>query len=164
MINKIFILVITALFPCVEAFLYQRKYTVNNRISLSHLSSSSESSWRHYDPEYIKALQEAAKDPKKFEEFTARQSKIGDEIQKKNEHHEQDMKSLHSGGGKTNSTGSLSNQDAKKKGYVPIEQWDKEQKELLKQMSWEQRVQYEGQRNGDQFRQNEILRKNLKTF
>ena len=31
-------------------------------------------------------------------------------------------------------------------------------------IQWEQRVQWEGQRNGDGFNQNEILRKNLNGF
>jgi len=116
----------------------------------SYLFSFSDS-WKQYDPAYIKALQEAAKDPKRFEEFIATQSKMESDMKNNQENEQERIKS--------NSTGPVSS-----KGYVPIEQWDKEQKELLKEMSWEQRVQFEGQRNGDQFRQNEILRKNLKTF
>jgi len=54
---------------------------------------------------------------------------------------------------KTNST---------KKGYVPIEQWDKERSK--DDMQWEERVQFDGQRFGNQFNQNEILRHNLKTW
>lgn len=48
------------------------------------------------------------------------------------------------------------------KGYVPIEQWDKER--TKDDMSWEERVQYDGQRFGNRFNQNEILRHYLKTW
>ena len=50
--------------------------------------------------------------------------------------------------------------------YKRIEEWDKEQraKGKDKTLSWEERVQYDGQRHGNQFHQNEILRKNLNGF
>jgi hypothetical protein len=46
--------------------------------------------------------------------------------------------------------------------YVPIEQWDASRKK--EDMSWEERIQFEGQRDGNKFKQNEILRHNLKGF
>jgi hypothetical protein len=46
--------------------------------------------------------------------------------------------------------------------YVPIEQWDANRKK--DDMSWEERIQFEGQRDGNKFKQNEILRHNLKGF
>ena len=52
-------------------------------------------------------------------------------------------------------------EDKPKKPYQRIEKWDEEKKV---NMSWEERVQYEGQRYGNQINQNEILRKNLKGF
>lgn len=54
--------------------------------------------------------------------------------------------------------------DAPKKGkYVPIEEWDAQRKNG-ENMSKEERLQWECQRSGNQFRQNEILRQNLKSF
>jgi hypothetical protein len=49
-------------------------------------------------------------------------------------------------------------------GYQRVEDWDKEQEELVKEMSWENRVRFDGQRNGNKFNQNEILRRNLNTY
>lgn len=46
-----------------------------------------------------------------------------------------------------------------KSAYVPIEQWDAERSK--DDFSWEERIQFDGRRHGDQFRQNEILRHNL---
>ena len=46
--------------------------------------------------------------------------------------------------------------------YQRIEDWEAERKAKARAtMSWEERVQFDGQRYGDQYRQNEILRKNL---
>ena len=49
-----------------------------------------------------------------------------------------------------------------KKGYVPIEQWDKDR--MKDDLGWEEKVQFDGQRFGNKFQQNEILRKNLKSW
>lgn len=46
--------------------------------------------------------------------------------------------------------------------YQRIEEWEIEQKSKAKNGSWEERVQFEGQRYGNQFNQNEILRQHLK--
>jgi len=47
--------------------------------------------------------------------------------------------------------------------YQRIEEWDAEQKQKAKSgtLSWEEKVQFDGQRHGNQYRQNEILRKHL---
>jgi hypothetical protein len=49
------------------------------------------------------------------------------------------------------------------KGYQRIEDWEAEQKELRKNtaMSWEERVQFEGLRHGNQLRQNDILMRQI---
>ena len=52
----------------------------------------------------------------------------------------------------------------KKKGYVRAEEWDAAQNKKRADLSWEERVQFDGQRYGNRFAQNEILRKNLKNF
>jgi hypothetical protein len=59
---------------------------------------------------------------------------------------------------------SVSNGDGTKKGYQRVEDWEHDQQELLKEMNWEQRVQYEGQKYGNQFNQNEILKNSLKRW
>jgi len=46
--------------------------------------------------------------------------------------------------------------------YVSIEEWDKNRSK--DDFSWEERVQFEGQRNGNQFKQNEIIRHNLNSW
>jgi hypothetical protein len=56
------------------------------------------------------------------------------------------------------------NQEKKIKGtYKRIEEWDAERK-ASGELSWEERVQYEGQRYGNGVRQNDILQKNLRAF
>lgn len=56
------------------------------------------------------------------------------------------------------------NQTASTPRYQRVEDWDREQKAKAAETSWEERVQYEGQRFGDGFRQNEILRHHLNSF
>lgn len=50
----------------------------------------------------------------------------------------------------------------KKSGYVRVEEWNERAKRA--NLTWEERVQFEGQKHGDRFMQNEILRKNLNWF
>eukprot|EP00536_Pseudo-nitzschia_multiseries_P016713 jgi/Psemu1/292669/fgenesh1_pg.1208_\ len=47
--------------------------------------------------------------------------------------------------------------------YQPIEEWDAERKEKGV-LSWEEKVQFEGQRFGNQVKQDSILRRHLGTF
>ena len=55
--------------------------------------------------------------------------------------------------------------EKKKFVYQRAEDWDREIKNRDKgNMSWEERVQWEGQMNGNKFRQNEILRHHLNGF
>ena len=51
-------------------------------------------------------------------------------------------------------------------GYKKVEEWDEEQREKddKGEYTWEQRAQFDGQRNGNKYRQNEILRHNLNAF
>lgn len=54
--------------------------------------------------------------------------------------------------------------ETKPKGkYQRIEEWDEERKEKGT-LTWEEKVQFEGQKYGNQVRQNEILNRNLKGF
>lgn len=50
----------------------------------------------------------------------------------------------------------------KKRGYVPIEEWNEAQK--AGGMDWEQKVQFDGLRMGNGVRQNEILQRHLNSF
>jgi hypothetical protein len=49
----------------------------------------------------------------------------------------------------------------KKGAYQRVEDWDRERKES---MSWEEKVQFDGQRYGNQVKQDDILRHHLHTF
>jgi len=50
--------------------------------------------------------------------------------------------------------------------YQRIEEWEEQKQQQRKEgsMSWEERVQFEGLRDGNQLRQNEILRHHLKSY
>mmetsp|Transcript_24045 Transcript_24045/g.45696 ORF Transcript_24045/g.45696 Transcript_24045/m.45696 type:complete len:169 (-) Transcript_24045:96-602(-) len=50
---------------------------------------------------------------------------------------------------------------AKKSGYMRVEEWN-EKKYKKTNMTWEEKVQWDGRQHGDRFMQNEILRKNIK--
>jgi hypothetical protein len=51
----------------------------------------------------------------------------------------------------------------RQRGYQRAEEWEAEQAKEQKKMSWEERVQYDGQQHGNsnKFNQHEILRKHL---
>jgi hypothetical protein len=87
--------------------------------------------------EYLLRLQEAARDPKKFEQFVMKKDDVEPEP-------------------------APAVEPKKGGGYQRIEEWDAQRSR--DDMSWEERVQFDGQRNGNQFRQNEILRRNLKAW
>jgi hypothetical protein len=64
------------------------------------------------------------------------------------------------------SKGSTSNDDDDSKPvgkYQRIEEWDAE-RTAKGEMSWEEKVQFEGQKYGNQVKQDSILRRNLGTF
>lgn len=48
----------------------------------------------------------------------------------------------------------------RKRGYVRVEEWDAEQKKNGG-MEWDEKVKFDGQRQGNRWQQNEILRHNL---
>ena len=65
---------------------------------------------------------------------------------------------------KTGANGMEGEGKPKKKGkYQPIEEWE-EQRQNGENMSAEERLQWECQRSGNQFRQNEILQHHLNSF
>ena len=91
---------------------------------------------------YQRALQEAAKDQKSFEEFVSLnpsfEAFVSRNLPKQSENQPTEKEKI---------------------GYVPIEEWDDALSK--EEISWEEKVQFDGQRYGNKFRQNDILRKNL---
>jgi hypothetical protein len=93
---------------------------------------------------YLRRLKEAASDPRKFELFVMQQ--VDDDIEPVSPSKESEV-----------NEGST-----KRKRYQRIEEWDAQRS--ADNLSWGQKVQFDGQLYGNRFRQNEILRKNLKGF
>jgi hypothetical protein len=100
------------------------------------------------DMQFFKRIQSAASDAATFERMVLGQAD-GD---KKEAETATDDKS--------------SNKNNNKTGYQRVEDWEAEIKERQKkgEFTWEERVQFEGQKYGNGVNQNEILKKNLKAF
>lgn len=144
----------------------QQGSTVNYLFPSPKSSPLEDEPWKANDS-YWDMLQQASKDPETFEKF------IEESMAKKK------LAKGGSGGGVRSSTvvssaslaangsaadASTANSKAPKKSkYVPIEEWD-EQRKNGENMSAEERLQWECQRNGNQFRQNEILSHHLNSF
>lgn len=106
------------------------------------------------DDSYWDQLQAASKDPERFEKFI-------EETMAKKKMVSSSSSSLSSAYSAAAKAQEETTPKKKKGAYVPIEQWDAQHSE---NMSKEERLQWECQRNGNQFRQNEILMHNLKSF
>jgi hypothetical protein len=117
-----------------------------------------DSPWQEEDS-YYNRLREPSKDLVAFEKFA-----------------EENIISRRDGGGKKSSVAPSSSpingaedddggdvSEKKNNRYVPIEEWDAGRNNG-ENMTQEERLQWDCQRSGDQFRQNEILRHNLKRF
>lgn len=107
----------------------------------------------------MEELQKAARDPAAFEAYVLNKNKNKSDTDTGTgtNNGEIDAKRI------DDSDGEESSQPPKKKnGYVPIEQWDEQREKDM--MAWEQKVQFDGQRYGNRFNQNEILRSNLNRF
>jgi hypothetical protein len=61
-----------------------------------------------------------------------------------------------------NDNGAEENNKPMRKGYQRVEDWDAEEK--AGGFAWEQKVQFDGLRHGNGFRQNQILQKHLSSF
>jgi hypothetical protein len=121
------------------------------------------------DDSYWDMLQAASKDPETFEKFIdesmARSTRTSSRSSSSSSMQERKQSAIVSPS-EIMSKGINGNDDVdgkKTKKYIPIEQWE-EQRKNGENMTWEERLQWESQRSGDQFRQNEILRQNLKQF
>ena len=108
------------------------------------------------DDSYWDQLQAASKDPVLFEKF------IEESMRKKSVQAEGGSSQSAPGSPVRQSGGRHDDGTPKKKGkYVPIEQWDAERTD---NMTREERLQWEAQRDGNRLAQNEILARNLKSF
>eukprot|EP00581_Thalassiosira_minuscula_P008403 CAMPEP_0183710202 /NCGR_PEP_ID=MMETSP0737-20130205/6003_1 /TAXON_ID=385413 /ORGANISM="Thalassiosira miniscula, Strain CCMP1093" /LENGTH=167 /DNA_ID=CAMNT_0025938429 /DNA_START=272 /DNA_END=775 /DNA_ORIENTATION=+ len=138
-------------------------YVFNKKKKPKH-SPLEDEPWKK-DDSYWDQLQEASKDPVLFEKFIEKSRRR--RLEKEPTHASTFPSSSSSTAVKSNgvdATEANGDEAPKKKSkYVPIEEWD-EQRKNGENMSKEERVQWECQRMGDQFRQNEILRQNLKSF
>lgn len=138
----------------------QRCYYSPNAKSLSKPLSLSKNSFMdrlhgESDDAYFKRILAVASDPKSFENAVIRQTNT-EQIQA-------------SSAAVSNSTSpaevSSDSPVLKKGGYVRAEDWEAEERRKAKNASsWEERVQFDGQRHGNRFSQNEILRHHLKGF
>ncbi|KAL7481284.1 hypothetical protein ACHAW6_006968 [Cyclotella cf. meneghiniana] len=122
----------------------KRKSATSLRVYQSPNSSPLEDEPWKRDASYWDMLQRASKDPDAFEKF------IEESMAKK-------KIAASRGAGDENGR----SPDKKRGKYQPIEEWDAQRKES---MSAEERLQWECQRNGNRFRQNEILNHHLKSF
>lgn len=119
----------------------------------------------HLQPEHkqnMEELQRAARDPKAFEAYVLNRKRQQQQQTQTSTSAHEDSQSP-SASNSDSPVNDNSNENKKKpSGYVPIEQWDEERKNNKDSMTWEERVQFDGLRNGNRFRQNEILRHHLR--
>ena len=109
--------------------------------------------WNDDNDSYWDALQVASKDPATFEKF------IEESIARKKQGEKISSSAM---GLHDTSVSAVENAPKKKSKYVPIEEWDASR--TVDDMSSEERLQWECQRSGNQYRQNEILMNNIKGF
>lgn len=124
----------------------------------------------------MEELQRAARDPKAFEAYVLRKSKSKSKSQQQKKSQE-DLSSANANNnnnanrgavglesGLTSEEASTSEEEAPPKviKYVPIEQWDEERSKDADNMSWEEKVQFEGLKHGNRYRQNQILNHHLR--
>lgn len=113
------------------------------------------------DPSYFDQLREAAKDPETFEAFVAANGngkRPGTAAR---------ARAAPDGGIRGDGGGDEAPPKPKKKGgYQRIEEWDEEikKKQDGSGMTWEEKVQFDGLRQGNQVRQNDILMHHLNSF
>ena len=133
--------------------------TRTDKLSAMHMMRDSSSpgkdsngSRKQYNLSDLEQMREAARSPEAFERFALNM----------NSGRSDDVPSASSA---ANATTEDPPQN-EKKGYRPIEEWDEELKNKKdgSGMTWEEKVMYDGQRNGNQVRQNDILLRNLHTW
>ena len=136
--------------------------TINN-FNKSPLYASKQQSpledepWKK-DSSFWDSLQAASKDPETFEKFIEESMKRKKMSSSSPSHAKAAVAAANSS---SSSQEGGEDKPKKKSKYVPIEEWNEQRTE---NMSKEERLQWECQRGGNQFRQNEILTQNLKSF
>ena len=110
-------------------------------------SSDSSLGRKKYSPADLERLREAARCPEAFERLSLNmKSEAGDGSDDEGRKSEE-----------------LAPKNKTKGGYQRIEDWDAEQKSRGA-MTWEEKCMWDGQRHGNQVRQNDILIRNLHTW
>ncbi|KAL7439451.1 hypothetical protein ACHAXM_006711 [Skeletonema potamos] len=144
----------------------KKKKTNNNNNKHSPLEDEP---WKK-DESYWDQLQQASKDPKLFEKFIeetmAKKKLVSTTTTTTTTTTSSSLASAFTSAKQQQQQQQETTTTKKKKGtYIPIEQWDAQHySSENNNMSKEERLQWECQRNGNQFRQNEILLRNLKSF
>lgn len=136
---------------------YRKTSTTQHYLATSKHSPLEDEPWQN-DDSYWDALQVASKDPATFEKF------IEESISRKKQGKgASNIISASTTINNNTANGLNGESQPKKRGkYVPIEEWDASRN--ADDMSKEERLMWECQRNGNQIRQNEILMHNLKGF
>jgi len=101
----------------------------------------------------MEELQRAARDPKAFEAYVLKR-KLEQETTPEN--------SSNSDLDQSDSDSPANEKKTSTSNYVPIEQWDEERGKNEDSLTWEEKVQFDGLRNGNRYKQNEILRHHLR--
>ena len=152
------------LVPYPRVVLRHRQYYTTTRNNKSSTTQSlapkhsplEDEPWQKGDS-YWDQLQTASKDPEAFEKF------IEESMARKKKSGKSSLVSSSAANGVNGDTSTTDDSKPKKKGkYVPIEEWDSQR--TPENMSAEERLQWECQRSGNQFRQNEILQHHLNSF
>jgi hypothetical protein len=117
------------------------------------------------DAAFMKRIQQLASDPKAFESAVLPHRGQGQQAPTALRHSPgRDGFGTNSTDGPSPPSSSEAPAPGRRGGYQRAEDWDREQREQAKGLSWEERVQFDGRRHGNRFQQNEILRHHLKTY
>ena len=121
-------------------------------------SGRKQSQKKQYSAADVDRLREAAKNPDTFEQF-ALSMKSGNGT-------DDSPYSNGSGSHKSEDSPKAASKKEKKGGYKRIEEWEDDLKNNRdgSGMTWEEKVMFDGQRHGNQVRQNDILIRNLHTW
>jgi hypothetical protein len=117
---------------------------------------------------YFKRLSQVASDPVAFEKMvmeddvTAAPKAVKVVKNKKDSATKQNKNKNNST--PTSTQTSMDDTEKRQRGYERPEDWEAEQEAEKGLLSWDEKVQFDGQRDGNRFQQNEILRRNINMF
>mmetsp|Transcript_257 Transcript_257/g.350 ORF Transcript_257/g.350 Transcript_257/m.350 type:complete len:195 (+) Transcript_257:197-781(+) len=131
----------------------RRLSSSNDNLNINNIKKSKSISFAQMKGEsssaYMKRLSQIASDPKAIEQHAKQQDN-------------NELSESESGVVVDDSESAANGDTTVKRGYVRAEEWDKQENERIKSsMRGDERLQFDGQRFGNGFQQNEILRKNL---